>query len=220
MVTGCALPVGRSLLARAIDARGGPIERIERSSEGLVHVGLPGRWQWRLVFEPPERMRFTLVTAGEDQDWVTDGRTASTLLGSTVVSSEPLADSQELSAVRWVAAVHLDALRDPAIFRTRELPPEDVPEGRFAALEGTTTDAPAMRYRLVFDRQLRLVEAEGPLSIPAVGSGRVHAVFSDFRWVDGRRLPFEVRYRLDETPLLEEHVVEQHVSPAGSRSFP
>ena len=210
------LPTGRPLLERAIDARGGSIERIERSADGIVHVGLPGRWRWRLVFQPPERMRFTLITAGEDQQWVTDGRTASTLLGSTVVSSEPLADSEALSIVRWVAVVHLDALRDPALFRTRELAHEELPEGRAAGLLVETVTGPALGYRLLFDRQLRLVEVFGPLTVPAIASGRVHAELSDFRQVDGRWLPFRVRYGLDGTPFLEEQVTEQHVLPAVS----
>jgi hypothetical protein len=207
-VAGCSAPPARSLLERAIEARGGPIPRIERASEATVYQGVPGHWRWRIAFEPPETMRFTLETSGEEQHWVTDGRAASTYFGDRLVASEPLAGSEPFTIVRWAALLHLDALRDPARFSVRELASHELPEGRASGLEVEAVAGPAARYRLFFDSALRPVEADGPLSIPAVGSGRAHALFSDFRRTGGRLLPFHASYTLDGEPLLEERVVD------------
>jgi hypothetical protein len=211
-LAGCSAPPARSLLERAIEARGGPISRIERASEATVYQGVPGRWRWRIAFEPPETMHFTLETSGEEQHWITDGRTASTRLGEQLVSTEPLPGSEAFTIVRWAAVLHLDALRDVGRFSVRELPSHELPEGRESGLEAETLAEPKARYRLFFDSALRLVEVDGPLSIPVVGSGTAHARFSDFRRAGDRLLPFHAIYTLDGEPLLEERIVELRLS--------
>ena len=77
-----------------------------------------------------------------------------------------------------------------------------------------------MHYRLHFDEQLRLVLAEGPLSIPAIGGGVVRVRFSDFRSVDDRLLPFAARYESDGNPLLEERIVRQRAFAAPAPALP
>jgi hypothetical protein len=210
MLAPAAIPVpAGELLARAIDARGGPIGRLERDSEAVVHVGIPGSWEWRLELAPPARMHFALRTAGEDQHWVSDGENASVILGNTVVSQGPLASSEALSIVRFLAVIQLDALLDPAWFVTREVGAEGAggDDRRVLAVRGV--QEPVAHYRLHFDDRLRLVLAEGPLAIPAIGSGSVRIHFSDFRRVEGYLLSFAARYEQEGALLLEESVVRQ-----------
>lgn len=56
---------------------------------------------------------------------------------------------------------------------------------------------------------VRLQGLSGPLSLPVIGGGQVHAAFSDFREVDGFELPFAARYELGGGPFFDEQVVEQ-----------
>ncbi len=187
--------------------------RIARDSEAVVHAGIPGDWQWQLEFEPPERLHFALQTAGEDQHWIIDGGSSSAVLAGSVVTHEPLATSDVLSIVRFLAVVQLGALLDPERFATRALAPDEASGGDPRVLAVRTLQQPEMHYRLHFDDELRLVLVEGPLAIPAIGGGAVRVRFSDFRIVDDRLLPFAADYEHAGEPLLEERVVRQRAFP-------
>jgi hypothetical protein len=202
-----ALAPPRDLVAAAIRARGGPLASFARESEADVHYGFPGLWRWRIEFRAPDRMRFTLHTDAEDQHWVSDGRSARVYLGSALVSSEPLEGSCVATVARWIALIHLDVLADPARFRWRELSRAELPADAARGLIARCPAGGADEYRLLFDGALRLVAAEGPISIPGIGEGRFRARFSDFRRVQGFLLPFAATYTFDGEPFFDERVL-------------
>lgn len=205
----CAAPPSPSeradLVAAAIAARGGPIEGFTRRSRLLVHYGFPGRWSWEIAFHRPDRFRLALQTTGEEQSFESDGKTLRTYLGSALVAEEPAGGACTRSLARWLAVVTLDELEGPD-FRWQPAPLDDAPPGATHSIEAVCR-GDASHYRLWFDAELRLVAASGPISIPTLGEGRLMARFSDYRRVDGLRVPFRVTYRLDGQPFVEETIL-------------
>lgn len=197
-------------LAAAIAARGGALGRVARTSEVDLYVGMPGRWRWRLTLDGGDAMGFALIADGEEQRWTTDGEILTTWLGDAVLLREPLAGSDAESIARFAAVMYLDALGDPRRFGWRPVAAGgDGAPG--TAIEAWPVADPAVRYRLGFDRAGRLVAMDGPLALPAIGGGEVSVAFSDFRDVDGFALPFAARYRIGDSPFLDERVVELEV---------
>lgn len=199
--TGCT----RSLLDRAIAARGGALASLSREADADVHTGFPGQWRWRLDYAVPDRLRWTIETYGEEQSVTFDGSTVRYYLGSAPIPSAPEALGDFRSVVRWTAVTTLDALRDDPTLEVRELQREGLPAGIAAALE-VTYRADGARYALWFDDADLLVGAEGPIALPTIASGRMRAAYAEFAKTGGYRLPARGTYTLDGRPFFDETV--------------
>jgi hypothetical protein len=212
---GCAHPAPGpgELIAAAIAARGGPIEGFARRSDLVVHYGFPGHWQWELSFRRPDRFRLTLLTSGDDQIWESDGTTLRTYLGSALVAEEPAPGGCFDSLARWLAITSLDAVLSPPIQWSAVAGPLPYDAAYAARVH---CDGLPQRFELYFDRELRLLAAEGPASIPTLGSGRLLARYRDYRRIDGRWLPQRIEYTLDGQPFCEESVVDEHLLEADA----
>jgi hypothetical protein len=223
LVVGCAHPSGapRDLIAEAIASRGGPLDGFTRRSDLVVHYGFPGSWQWELSFGRPDRFRLTLRTTGDEQTYTSDGKTLRTYLGSALVTEEPAPHTCFDSLARWLAITHLDEVRSPGTSWI-PLPPDALPPGVAHGASVRCAGAPEARFRLFFDRRLRLVGAEGPVSIPTLGVVRLEARFEDFRRVGGLRLAHRIRYSIDGEPFFEETIetIELRGPPPGGPPTP
>lgn len=171
----------------------------------MVHYGFPGRWQWEVAYRRPDSFRLTVQTTADSQSLVSDGRALRTYLGSALVAEEPVAATCASSLASWLSVTGLDGLEGPGV-RWHELPPAELGGGAARGLEAVCSEERA-RYRLLFDRSLRLVAASGPISIPTLGIGRFEARFSDFRKEGGLEIPFQIDYDFDGQPFIEETVV-------------
>lgn len=205
---GCALlaPPG-DLVSAALAARGGPLPGFRRESALRVIEGFPGAWRWEIAFHVPEQLRVTLHTDAEDQMLSSDGTVVRTWVGGAQVSEEPAAGSGARSLARFVALSNLDALADAERVAWQELDAAQRPAGASRALRAHFRDAPLASSRLGFDERLRLVFADGPVSIPGLGDGTLEARYGDYRRVGRWWLPFAIDYRFRGAPLLEERVV-------------
>lgn len=193
--------------------------RFERSSDLEVHAGFPGAWQWEIAFEA-ERLQITIETAAETQTLVSDGTWLRTYLGTALVSQEPARGSSVGALLTFVELSSLDVLLDPERVRTdpvRVHAPAEVAH----ALRVRWLDGSRAELALGFDAELRLVWLAGPASVPGLGEGRLEARFDDFRRVGRYLLPFAIRYRFRDAPLLDEHVRAWRIGDAAfdSESF-
>jgi len=218
--SGCSRP----LLERAIAARGGPLTSLSRDAEAEVHAGFPGRWRWRLDYAVPYRLRWTIETYGEEQSVSFDGSTVRYFLGSAPIPAAPEALGDFRSVVRWTAVTTLDALRDDPRVDVRELPRAGLPGGTANALE-VTYRADGARYVLWFDDADLLVAAEGPIALPTIASGRMHATYAQFATTGGYVLPARGTYTLDDRPFFDETVLswtpnDARLSPASFQGPP
>jgi len=172
-----------------------------------VHAGLPGLWSWRVAYQADGRFGISMITDAGDQTYLTDGATLRGYTDGALLVSEPLAGSALETLLQWTAATTLSAVASPsATIEIVERAPSTTGAARASAIEVRFADTQA-RYELMLDDRGRVVEATGPIDAPPVGAGRLHAVFSDFRTVDGHALPFYIAYWLDGQPLLDERVV-------------
>ena len=194
------------LAAAAIEARGGPLPRFERSSVLTVHAGFQGVWQWDLVYAAPSSLELRLRTSAETQTLVSDGVTLRTYLGSGLVSSEPAHGSEVAALVSFVALSNLDGLDDPTQVRTQALRSDEVPAGAVRGLRAWLAERPDEPFVLGFDAEPRLVQLAGPVSVPGLGDGPLEARFEDFRRVGRWWLPFAIHYRFRGAPLVDEAV--------------
>lgn len=201
LLGGCTRP----LLERAIDARGGPLTSLSRDVEADVKVGFPGTWRWRFDYRVPDRLRWTLETYGEEQSYAFDGATARYFLGSARIGADPRVGDFR-SQVRWMSVTTLDALVGSDAITLRELAADELPAGSAAGLDVTYRDD-GSRYALYFDPGDRLIAAAGPIVIPTIAAGRMHAAFADFRDTSGFSLPYRGTYTLNDQPLFEERVL-------------
>jgi hypothetical protein len=206
--TSCA----RTLVDRAIAARGGPLAGITREVRAEVHEGIPGDWTWELAYRAPRDVRWTLHTWGEEQSYVLEGGRASYTLGSARLPVPPEAMTSLATQSRWLAVTSLDVLREPALAAWTELPREGLPAGVASGLEARLLDG-GPPYRLYFDDADRLVLAEGEIALPPIGSGHLRVRYRDFRETDGHSLPRRAIYELDGRPLLEEKVLGYTLDP-------
>ena len=201
VASGCARP----LLERAIVARGGTLQSLSRASTADVTRGFPGQWAWRFDYRVPDRLRWTIETYGEEQSIAYDGSTVRYFLGSARLPETPAALADFASIVRWTSVTTLDALaRDPDVV-LRELAPAETPAGAASALE-VRYRSDGARYVLSFDAADRLVAAEGPIAVPTIAAGRMHAAYGDFVTVDGYVLPRVGDYTIDGAPFFRETV--------------
>jgi len=86
------------------------------------------------------------------------------------------------------------------------LPPDAVPPDAVSGLTAVFADD-GSRYLLAFDARGLLVHAEGPLSLPPLGSGTVTVRFADFRRARRWRLPFRADYGFAGRPLATERTL-------------
>ncbi|MBY0274796.1 hypothetical protein K2Z84_05620 [Candidatus Binatia bacterium] len=210
-MVGCLLVVAttgaactRPLLERAIAARGGPLESLSRESTADVYRGFPGTWAWRFDYLVPDRLRWTIETYGEEQSVAYDGTRVRYFLGSGALPDVPAALSDFASIVRWTSVTTLDALASDPRATVRELSAAERPPDAAAALEVRYDDG--ARYVLAFDARDRLVAAEGPIVVPTVAAGRMHATYADFADTEGYDLPATCSYSIDGQPFFREQV--------------
>lgn len=205
---GCA----RTIVDRAIRARGGELVGVTREVNARVYQGMPGDWSWELAYRAPRDLRWTLHTWGEEQSYVfADGRAIYTL-GTARLPVPAGADESMLTQSRWLAVTSLDVLRQPTEASWRELPAAALPPAAVAGIEVRLRDGDTP-YRLFFDAADRLIAAEGEISMPPIGSGLLRAHYQSFRDVDGYRLPYRIVYELDGKPFFDEEVVRYVVEP-------
>ena len=205
---GCA----RSLVDRAIAARGGPLAGVTREVRAQVHEGIPGEWTWELAYRAPRDVRWTLHTWGDEQSYVLEGGRASYILGSARLAVPPEAQTSLDTQSRWLAVTSLDVLREPSIASWNELSRDQLPTGVAHGLEARLVEGGAP-YRLFFDTDDRLVLAEGEVALPPIGSGHLRVRYQDFSETDGHWLPRRAMYELDGRPLLEEEVLRYTIVP-------
>jgi len=192
----------RPLLREAIRARGGPLHAFVREVETDVHLEFPGRWRLRVAYLEPDHYAWTVFTAGEPDFYLFDGTTQRAFVGTRPISAEPAATAPLRSHARFAAVANLDALLLPGVqvtpLRADALPPEAV-NGLTAVFADDGS-----RYVLAFDTHRLLVHAEGPLSLPPLGSGTVSVRLADFRRTRRWWLPYRAEYAFAGRPLATE----------------
>ena len=199
--SGCARP----LLQRAIAARGGPLTTLSRDVEADVYAGFPGTWTWRFDYRVPDSLRWTIQTYGEEQSVSFDGKAVRFYLGDAPVAAPPgLGDFR--SQVRWLTVTTLDALADDDQIVVRELAASELPAGAASGLAVTYRDDGA-RYGLYFDAADLLIAAEGPIVLPTIAAGQMHAAFTEFGAAGEYRLPYRGSYTLDARPFFDERIL-------------
>lgn len=198
---GCA----RTLVDRAIAARGGPLESLYREVDASVREGFPGEWTWQIAYRYPDLLRWTIETYGDEQSYVYDGRAVVLYLGSAALPVDAPGAASFRTQARWFAVTALDVLQDSGRIEWHELPAAGLPAGIAHAVEARFLDDGAL-YRLFFDARDLLVAAEGDVALPPIGSGRLRAEYGEFRGVDGYTLAFAGRYTLSGRPLVDEQV--------------
>ncbi len=199
-----------NLVERAIDARGGAIESYRKEVEADVEAGIPGQWSWALAYRAPDSFRWSLHTFGEEQILLFDGETARHQLGGALLPATS-ADDAVRSQAQWFAVTSLDVLRTEEV-HWEEVPAGDLPPGVARGLRARFAGSQTS-FELFFDRSTLLVGARGPVALAPIGAGLLDATFSDFRSVDGYRLPHRGEYRLDGVPLMRERVLDWKVNP-------
>ncbi|HWP65899.1 MAG TPA: hypothetical protein VNO26_08315 [Candidatus Limnocylindria bacterium] len=196
----------RPVLERAIEARGGPLPGLVRTSEAEVSAGFPGTWRWRTVVAPPDRYAWSVETTGEPTHYLFDGRVARAFVGSGLTSEDPSPGAAIRSHARFMGVMLLDALRAPGV-TVRELPPAARPPGSAAALEVVFVDT-GDRYVIGLDETGLVVSVEGPVLLPPFERQHVRAVLGDHRRVGGYLVPYRLRWTADGVPLADERTLE------------
>lgn len=192
-----------TLVERAIDARGGPLESYRKSVDADVKAGMPGTWAWEVAYRVPDSFRWTLATHGEEQSLLFDGDVSRHQLG-TVLLPPTAADDAVRSQAHWFAVTSLDVLLDPTV-AWREVPRAQLPTGTAAGIVARF-GAAGPPFELYFDDRNLLVRARGRVALAPIGSGLIDAEFRDYREVEGFLLPFAGAYRLDGHDLMTERV--------------
>jgi outer membrane lipoprotein-sorting protein len=194
-----------ALIDRAIRARGGALESLERQVDATVYKEFPGEWTWEMAYREPDLFRWTLQVAGEDQSYVYDGSKVTLFLGSAALPVDPASAASFRSQARFIALTLLDDVAHETAAQLSETPAAELPKGAARGLRiRFPTDGTS--YDLFFDASDLLVAASGPVSMPPVGAGTLRAEYGDFRAVGGYTFPFRVRYTLNGEPLAEERV--------------
>ena len=216
LASGCA---SRSLLERAIRARGGALHSLVRQAEADVQAGFPGTWQWRTVFLAPDDFAWSIVTAAGTDHYVFDGRVTRAFIGGREVSVDAGQQTPLREHARFASVTNLDTVLGSRM-PVAPLPAAELPPGVIAGVSVTVPDD-GSRYRLGFDNRTHLVWATGPIEMPDVGRSEVTARYDDFRLVGGLWLPFRTTYEINARPLAVERAI--HVCPnepgLGSASF-
>jgi len=192
----------RPLLHEAIRARGGPLHAFVREVETEVHAEFPGLWRLRVAFLEPDHYAWTVFTAGEPDFYLFDGTTQRAFVGTRAISVEPAAAAPLRTHARFAAVANLDALLLPGV-QVTPLPPGALPADAVSGLAAVFADD-GSRYVLAFDAHQLLVHAEGPLSLPPLGSGTASVRFADFRRTRRWWLPYRAEYAFAGRPLATE----------------
>jgi hypothetical protein len=208
-VLGCA---PRPLVARAIQARGGPLHGLVQDIEADVRVGFPGTWRWRTAFLAPNRYAWTIVTTAEPNHYVFDGRTVRAFVGSAAVAVDADAEAPLRTHARLRAVMNLDAVLAPGV-QVAPLPASELSAGVAAGLVVRFDDG--TRYRLGFDAQTRLVRVEGPVALPPLASGDAVVTLGDFRSTAGFVLAYRAEYAFRGEPLAVERTLAACPDPPG-----
>lgn len=201
----------RAPVDRAIAARGGSIPGIVRESSVRVEQGFPGDWQWTTVASFPDRYAWSIVTNDQPHHYLFDGTTVRAFIGETQVA-EAVGAAGLATHARFVAVANLDMLRQPGVTITM------TPSAGGTQLDVTFADTGA-RYRVQLDTHDAVRRVEGPIDLSPVAKGTLVATYDDDRTIDGRRLPFHIRYELDGAALADERVVRTCIlgtTPAAS----
>jgi hypothetical protein len=204
---GCA---PRPLIARAIEARGGPLTGLVTRNEARVAAGAPGIWEYTRAFLRPDRYAWTIQTSGEPLCHLFDGTLVRSFIGTAEVSIDGSPTAPLRSHARWTAVVNLDALQAPDV-RLAPLPGSDRPPGVHEGLIATFPDG--AEYRLGFDDRTLLVWARGTLDLFPFGYGLVTARFGERQPAGSLLLPRVADYWLDELPIAAETVLAACVDP-------
>jgi hypothetical protein len=202
LAPGCA---PRTLLERAIRARGGSLETIVRDVEATVHAGFPGVWRWRTGFRAPDRYAWSVATNVGFDHYLLDGGTVRVFVGERLVAAEPAAGAALRTHARFTAVVHLDALRLPGV-QVAPLPPDVLPAGTVAGLAVAFADT-GDRYTVGLDERLLVVAVEGPVSLAPYGAGTLGARYEEFRPANGFLLPHRTTYVFRGAPLADERAI-------------
>jgi hypothetical protein len=210
LASGCA---PRSLVTRAIHARGGAVEGFVRESEARVYVDFPGDWRWRTAFLLPDRYAWTIFTAGDPDHYLFDGTTVRVFVRTRPVAEEAGAASALRTHARFTAVTNLDALLLPGA-RVATLADAELPPGAVEGLSVVLADD-GSRYRLGFDARALLVHAEGPLALPPLGEGQVVVRYADYRPVAGRLLAHRMEYAFAGRALASERALALCLAPRG-----
>lgn len=163
-----------------------------REVETEVQVEFPGLWRLRVAYLEPDHYAWTVFTAGEPDFYLFDGTTQRAFVGTRAISVEPASTAPLRSPARFTAAANLDALLLPGV-QVTPLPPGALPPEAANGLTAVFADD-GSRYVLVFDTRQLLVHAEGPLSLPPLGSGTVSVRFADYRRTRRWWLPYRAEY--------------------------
>ena len=204
-IGGCAM-APRTLLDQAIEARGGPLPGLIRSSEAQVAVGFPGTWRWRTVVAAPDRYAWSIETTGEPTQYLFDGTVARSFVGSALTAQDASPSSAIRSHARFMGVMLLDALRAPGV-QVRELPPAEVPSGSAVGLEATFPDT-GDRYVIGFDASHLVTSVEGPVLLPPFEQQQVRATLDDTRRVGRYTIAYHTRWLAGGKPLAEERTLD------------
>ena len=203
----------RSIVPRAIRARGGPLAGFVRDAEAEVYFGFPGTWLWRATFLVPDRYAWTILTAGEPDHYLYDGQTVRTFVGGQFVGQRAGAADPLRTHARFTAVVNLDALLLPGV-RLAPLASVDLPPDTADGVDVVFADD-GSRYRVAFDARTLLVHAEGPVALPPLAATSLVARYADFRRTGRWWLPYRTDYTLEGRPLAVERTHALCPEPPG-----
>jgi len=202
LVAGC---VPRSLIERAIRARGGPVGTVVFDAEADVRRGYPGTWRWQRVFATPDRYAWTIVTTGQPLQNLFDGTVVRAFVGGALTAIDRSEAAPLRSQARFVAVTLLDVLRLPGM-QVTAMAPSDLPAGATAGF-AVAFPGGGERYTVLLDDRLLPFRVEGPIDLSPLGRGRLVAHQNDFRRVGSLLLPHRVVWELDGEELADERAL-------------
>jgi len=205
---GCAMPraTQRTLLDQAIQARGGPLPGLVRSSEAQVQVGFPGTWKWRTVIVAPDRYAWSVETTGEPTQYLFDGRVARAFVGSALTAEDASPTSAIRSHARFMGVMLLDGLRAPGV-QVRELDAAELPPGSAVGLEARFPDT-GDRYVVGLDASYLVRSVEGPVLLPPFEQQQVRALLDDQRRQGRYTISYHTHWLADGKPLADERTLD------------
>ncbi|HXJ36216.1 MAG TPA: hypothetical protein VMS22_19460 [Candidatus Eisenbacteria bacterium] len=211
-----------SLLARAIEARGGPLPAVVRVVDVDVERGFPGAWRWQTIFSIPDRYAWSLTTADQPDHYLFDGRVVRAFIGDALVSEDGSPTAPLRSQARFAAVANLDILLLPGV-QVADIASPMLQPGTAAGIAVVFPDT-GDRYAVYFDAAALAVRVEGPADFSPFAKGILVATYDDFRTVQSFRLPHRTRYELEGHSLATEQAVRicplSEVIPASAFSAP
>lgn len=169
-----------------------------------VYFGFPGTWRFEYAFRPPYYYRWTVFTSEQPNHYLWDGQTMRAAVGAVVVGSDSSGRAPLRSHARWHAVTYLDALCSGALPAHMQSLPGPRPGDETVRVRLLDDEA---EFVLQFDRQARLVRADGPIEIPPFGAARLTQHYFDFRPAGGRWIAHGTRYEIDGRVISEEQTL-------------